>query len=116
MERRLRRQRQEARLRLRLLSDAALLDAHHASQAPRMPAYARGGVSEAEVRSLREELAAVRVQLRDLEARFDASVRLEREHRDEDARDGSIAGVLSVAAAADPLTSSEDVAEDFLGR
>ena len=42
-ERRLRLRRQEARLRLRLLADAALLEAHHASQAPRLPQPARGG-------------------------------------------------------------------------
>lgn len=34
MERRLRLRRQEARLRLKLLADSALLEAHHASQAP----------------------------------------------------------------------------------
>ena len=56
MERRLRRRRQEARLRLRLLEDATLLASHHASALP----SALGASPDAEIRALRSELAALR--------------------------------------------------------
>ena len=75
-ERRLRLRRQEARLRLRLLADAALLGAHHASQAPRLPQPTRGGGdSDAEARSLRNELVAMRSLLSALEAKIEGLLR-----------------------------------------
>ena len=56
MERRLRKRRQEARLRLRLLEDATLLAGHHASALP----SSLGASPDAEIRALRSELAALR--------------------------------------------------------
>ena len=64
MERRLRLRRQEARLRLKLLADAALLEAHHASQAPRMASMPPCGPPAQ---------PPLRVQLAALQARLDAS-------------------------------------------
>ena len=65
MDRRLRLRRQEARLRVKLLSDVALLDEHHASAAPRLlaPGLRRPVASAAEVASLRCDLEAMRGQL-----------------------------------------------------
>ena len=64
MERRLRLRRQEARLRLKLLADAALLEAHHASQAPRMASMPPCGPPAQ---------PPLRVQFAALQARLDAS-------------------------------------------
>ena len=59
MERRLRRRRQEARLRLRLLSDCACLERHHASAAPRLAHAAAAAPSElGELRRVVETLLA----------------------------------------------------------
>ena len=59
MERRLRRRRQEARLRLRLLSDFACLERHHASAAPRFAHAAAAAPSElGELRRVVETLLA----------------------------------------------------------
>ena len=61
MDRRLRLRRQEARLRVKLLSDVALLNEHHASAAPRFlaPGLRRPVASAAEVASLRCDLVAM---------------------------------------------------------
>ena len=56
MERRLRQRRQDARVRLRLAADAALLANHHASEVPRELVM----VSSAEVVALRREVAELR--------------------------------------------------------
>ena len=67
LERRLRRRRQEARLRLRLVADSSLLSLHHASRAPAVSAApassqpSHGWQREAE--ELRALLAVVRVEL-----------------------------------------------------
>ena len=55
-ERRLRKRRQEARLRLQLAADAALLAGHHASAPPSV----LGVSSKAELEALRAEVAALR--------------------------------------------------------
>ena len=57
LERRLRRRRQEARMRLRLAADAVVLSEHHASQVPRF-----GGLNAlaAEVQLLRRDLERLR--------------------------------------------------------
>ena len=64
LERRLRRRRQEARLRLRLVADCAVPQSHHASAAPAMPAQgslrSELGLLRTLVEELREELAAMR--------------------------------------------------------
>ena len=54
MDRRLRLRRQAARLRLTLLADAALLNEHHASRAPRVPAGISLGALHSELAALRE--------------------------------------------------------------
>ena len=64
LERRLRRRRQEARLRLRLVADCAVLQSHHASAVPLMPPQgslrSELGLLHALVVALREEVAALR--------------------------------------------------------
>ena len=64
LERRLRRRRQEARLRLRLVADCAVLQSHHASAAPAMPTQgslrSELGLLRTLVEELREELAVLR--------------------------------------------------------
>ena len=73
LERRLRRRRWEARNRLRLVADAALLSGHYASQVPRMGAPAMTGDNVAgqqhltglqlQLYELRQELATLRRNL-----------------------------------------------------
>ena len=58
-ERRLRKKRHEARLRLQLAADAALLAGHHASAPPSVP----GTVSPAELAALRAEVASLRAMV-----------------------------------------------------
>ena len=65
MDRRLRYRRQAARLRLTLLADAAVLNEHHASRAPRVPT----GIS---LRALHSELAVLRELVSVLAARVAA--------------------------------------------
>ena len=65
MDRRLRYRRQAARLRITLLADAAVLNEHHASRAPRVPT----GIS---LRALHSELAALRELVSVLAARVAA--------------------------------------------
>ena len=59
-ERRLRKRRQEARIRMRLAADAALLAGHHASPQPVMLPQGFVYVSQAEFAVLREEVATLR--------------------------------------------------------
>ena len=65
MERRLRLRRQDARLRLNLLSDVFVFGGHHASAAPRFrgPGHGHPVASSANVASLRRDLEATRTQL-----------------------------------------------------
>ena len=63
-ERRLRKKRHEARLRLQLAADAALLAGHHASAPPSVP----GTVSPAELAALRAEVASLRALVEALRA------------------------------------------------
>ena len=65
MDRRLRYRRQAARLRLTLLADAAVLNEHHASRAPRVP----DGIS---LRALHSEIAVLRELVSVLAARVAA--------------------------------------------
>ena len=67
LERRLRRRRQEARLRLRLVADCAVLQSHHASEVPQVPRGARS-VDE----DLRGALDKLRRELLELWAHFES--------------------------------------------
>ena len=74
LERRLRRRRREAHIRLRLIADAALLSGHHAGQAPHVdaPAAMAGSNAAGQLRldglqlqfpELRQEVATLRCNL-----------------------------------------------------
>ena len=67
-ERRLRKRRQEARIRMRLAADAALLASHHASQAPAVVPREFVLVSQVEIAALRDEVKALRAQVMALQA------------------------------------------------
>ena len=60
LERRLRRRRQEARLRLRLAADAVVRCKHHASDVPRYVLSDDSSELAAEVRKLRRDLEQLR--------------------------------------------------------
>ena len=64
LERRLRRRRQEARMRLRLAADAVVLCKHHASQVPRFVLSSdESNALAAEVKLLRRDLEQLRAQM-----------------------------------------------------
>ena len=64
LERRLRRRRQEARMRLRLVAGAVVLCKHHASQVPRVVLSSdECNALAAEVKLLRRDLEQLRAQM-----------------------------------------------------
>ena len=67
LERRLRRRRQEARLRLRLVADCAVLQSHHASEVPQVPRGARSVDDD-----VRGALDKLRRELLELRAHFES--------------------------------------------
>ncbi len=85
-ERRLRKRRQEARIRMHLAADAALLASHHASAAPCGPPPLPGVfVTQAELAALRNEIAELRAQVKALQtgatcAMNEATVSATQEH------------------------------------
>ena len=68
LERRLRKRRQEARLRMRLAADAALLAGHHASATPGTLLSELVLVPRSDLAALREDIAVLQAQVRRLQA------------------------------------------------
>ena len=107
-ERRLRRRRQEARIRLRLVADAAILAGHHASSPPRCQPPQPVSVTQGELADLREEVRTLRAQLAALQARVDSPPGV----LAEDAGSHVATKSVSVVAAAERLYAAMDTFEE----